>query len=288
MCLDLALAFAAANLPVFPVDIYFDEEKQRWRKVPFIRDWEQRASINPHVIRMWWRQWPSAWPGVPPGRINKVVVDADRHPGQVDGVELFHELERSYGPFPAHPIVVTKSGGEHHWFAQPSMPISYAQWKGGELHGHRRFVVGYALPHGEMPELPAVFWPLGHTHMVTTYRGAQGLKGGMVNDVTMCVPAGATRYQRNWARRALENAWSGLRRAKVGERNYRLNGMAYALGRLVARGWIGRGQVEHFLLWACRDNGLLKDDGVEQCRKTLASGLNAGAMRPYHDVEPQS
>ena len=215
MCLDLALAFAAANLPVFPVDIYFDENKQRWRKVPFIRDWERRASINPHVIRMWWRQWPSACPGVPLGRIGKVIVDADRHPGCADGVELFRELDREHGPFPQHPVVVTKSGGEHHWFSQPAVPIRYARWKGGELHGHRRFVVGYTVPVGEMPELPAVFWRLGHTHMVTTERSSVGHEP--VIDVTMCVQqVPTTPYQRNWARRAPENAWSGLRNAKVG------------------------------------------------------------------------
>jgi hypothetical protein len=60
--------------------------------------------------------------------------------------------------------------------------------------------------------------------------------------------------------------------------------MAYALGRLVVRGWIAREQVETYLLWACRDNRLLDDDGIEQCQKTLASGLNAGALRPYHDI----
>jgi hypothetical protein len=86
--------------------------------------------------------------------------------------------------------------------------------KGGELHGHRRFVVGYALPVGEMPELPEVFCRLAHTHMVTAIRGA--VAQGQVNDVTMCVQEMPTHYQRNWARRALENAWSGLRKAKVG------------------------------------------------------------------------
>ena len=63
--------------------------------------------------------------------------------------------------------------------------------------------------------------------------------------------------------------------------------MAYALGRLVVRGWIEREQVETYFLWACRDNRLLDDDGIEQCQKTLASGLNAGALRPYHDIRSE-
>src|SRR5262249_6035350 len=91
--LELALAFAAARLPVFPVDVRWDEASKRWRKVPCIRGWERRATTNTDTIVGWWRGWPKAMPGIPPGRINKIVVDADRHGGP-DGVELFHELER--------------------------------------------------------------------------------------------------------------------------------------------------------------------------------------------------
>jgi hypothetical protein len=151
--LDLALQFAAAQLPVFPVDVFYDADRKRWRKKPLIKNWEPRATTNPDTLRGWWRGWPSAIPGIPPGRINKVIVDADRHPGSIDGVELFHELERAHGPFPLHPVAVTKSGGEHHWFAMPaSIRITYATRKGGELHGHQRFVVGYQVPVGEMVE----------------------------------------------------------------------------------------------------------------------------------------
>jgi hypothetical protein len=232
---------------------------------------------------MWWRQWPSACPGIPPGRINKVVVDADRHPGCVDGVELFHELERSHGPFPAHPIVVTKSGGEHHWFAQPSRPITYAQWQGGELHGHRRFVVGYAIPSGPIPELPKVFWPKG-THMKPPLAGAgSDVNGSDVGDPIVCEGPVSARKQR-YAEQALRNASFELRWCPVGKRNHKLNVLAYNVGPLVGRGWIGRQQVEDVLLLACQKNGLLADDGEEQCRKTLASGMRAGMQRPYQDI----
>jgi hypothetical protein len=288
MGLDLALAFAAANLPNFPVDVYWDEASKRWRKVPFIRDWEQRASLNPHVIRMWWRQCPSACPGVPPGRINKVVVDADRHPGCVDGVELFHELERAHGPFPPHPIITTKSGGEHHWFSQPETTrIQYAQWKGGEVHGHRRFVVGYAIPCGPIPELPEVFWPKG-THMGSPTSGpvagdAVTTALTAIGDPIVCESPVTVRKQR-YAEQALRNASFELRWCPVGKRNHKLNVLAYNMGPLVGRGWIGRQQVEDVLLLACQKNGLLADDGEEQCRKTLASGMRAGMQRPYHDI----
>jgi hypothetical protein len=52
---------------------------------------------------------------------------------------------------------VTKSGGEHHWFRQPAVPIRFVKWAGGEVLGNGRFVVGYAVPEGPIPELPEVF-----------------------------------------------------------------------------------------------------------------------------------
>jgi hypothetical protein len=284
--LELALAFAAANYPVFPVDIYYDVDSKRWRNKPLIKDWERRATTNTDTILAWWRGWPLAMPGIPPRRIGKVIVDADRHPGCVNGVELFHELDFAHGPFPAHPIVVTKSGGEHHWFSQPAVPIRYAQWKGGEVHGHRRFVVGYALPVGEMPELPAVFCRLANdTHMGSPTSGSFTLPEPAFADGDPIVCEGpVTAREMRYGERALSNAGFELRFCPVGSRNAKLNVLAYNMGRLVGRNWIGREQVESCLLRACVSNGLLADDGLDQCLATLASGIRAGMARPYHDI----
>jgi len=47
------------------------------------------------------------------------------------------------------------------------------------------------------------------------------------------------------------------------------------------------GRVESYLLRCCEANGLLADDGERQCRATLASGINAGMGRPYHDIKAE-
>jgi hypothetical protein len=87
-----------------------------------------------------------------------------------------------------------------------------------------------------------------------------------------------------YAEQALSNANFELRWCPVGKRNAKLNVLAFNMGRLIGRGWVGRERVESCLLQACEGNRLLADDGEQQCRKTLASGLNAGALRPYHDI----
>jgi hypothetical protein len=281
----LALAFAEVGFPVFPVDVFWDEEKKRWRKVPCIKEWETRATTKTIQLLVWWRQWPCAMPGIPPGRCGKVIVDADRHGGS-DGVELFHELDRTRGPFPVHPFNTTKSGGEHHWFAQPATPIRWAKWAGGEVLGHGRFVVGYVVPQGECPELPRVFWN-GAEFQTPTTMGTAAKSDRHVNPVSPAVPMGCvvvTEHQRNYASCSLRNDSAELWACHEGARNIKLNAVAYSMGRQIARGWIARDRVKEFLLRACKANGLFKDDGEAQCRATIASGINAGMKRPYHDI----
>jgi hypothetical protein len=95
---------------------------------------------------------------------------------------------------------------------------------------------------------------------------------------------GVTEHQRNYAFCSLRNDSAELWASREGQRNIKLNAIAYSMGRQIARGWIARDRVEEFLLKACKANGLFKDDGDAQCRATIASGINAGMKRPYHDI----
>jgi hypothetical protein len=148
----VALAFAEAGLPIFPVRLR--REGERLLKEPCIAEWQRRASADPHVIAGWWSGWPDALPAVPLARCGLVVVDADRH-GRGDGVATFTAL----GDFPPHPVVATPRAGEHHYFAQPLPPVaSFIGWADGiDVLGTGRFVVGYAVPEGTPPILPEVF-----------------------------------------------------------------------------------------------------------------------------------
>jgi hypothetical protein len=91
-------------------------------------------------------------------------------------------------------------------------------------------------------------------------------------------------YEINYAKRALGNACFELRQCPEGSRNHLLNVLAYKMGRLIVRGWITCERVERYLLKCCEANGLLASDGERQCRATIASGINAGMRRPYHDI----
>ena len=144
MTRKLALAFAEAGFPVFPVNVF--RRAERWRKVPYVADWANAATTDPDKIAEWWMQWPLAMPGLPLERCGLCVVDADRH-GGADGVATLCEL----GELPPHPITTTKSGGEHHFFRAPG--FTFSKWAGGEVLGIGRFVVGYSVPEGSQRQV---------------------------------------------------------------------------------------------------------------------------------------
>jgi hypothetical protein len=293
--LELALQFAAKNYPVFWFKLWWDQQQQRWKKNPLVKnDWQSRATTNPDRIKSSWDYWTRELakengaelvPGLPLGRCGLVVIDCDRHANAPNGVAALREL----GELPAHPVITTRSGGQHHYYRQPAQLITKTQsWRPGiDIIGAAGCVVGYAVPQGDIPVLPAAFLLRKHTHLGVTAQGKDGRVGDGTVTPRACVSTGkVTQYERNYAWQAVSNAWNELRRWPKGSRNFRLNKLGYKLGGLIARNWVERGKVEFWLMHACKQNGLLDDDGEKQCRDTLASGISAGMARPYHDVRP--
>jgi hypothetical protein len=86
-----------------------------------------------------------------------------------------------------------------------------------------------------------------------------------------------------WARKALEDETARVRSAPVKERNNTLNVAAFNLGQIVAGGGLGRGEVEAELLAAGLAAGLTE----EECPRTIASGLDAGAASPRTPPEKE-
>jgi len=69
----------------------------------------------------------------------------------------------------------------------------------------------------------------------------------------------------------------GLEHAPLGQRNHRLNTTAYIFGRMIVEGCIHtRRDAEWLLRSGAWINGLWQEDGAEQCKATMKSGLDAG------------
>ena len=142
--LQVALQWAVAGVPIFPVELSVTEGGKIEKK-PRVK-WRDLSTTDPETIKKWWKQWPDSLPGIDLAKIGVVVLDGDRHGGP-DGVaglaRLFkeHALDTS-----AIPMVLTlQNGGRHAWFKQPEEPLGNRDRairdSGINVRGHGGFVV---------------------------------------------------------------------------------------------------------------------------------------------------
>ena len=67
-------------------------------------------------------------------------------------------------------------------------------------------------------------------------------------------------------------------------RNNKLNALAYRMGSMVARNWIGRDHVANRLYDAAAACLLVHDDGEAATTATIQSGLGKGVLKPHADL----
>ena len=228
-----------------------------------------------------------------------VVIDADRHGGP-DGVTALAALVNEYKHWPDHPTVLTPSGGEHHYFGQPSSPIGNRTGKlpeGIDVRGGvGGFVIGLGavLPDGSgwqldpsslktganwveaVPPLPEWLETIIRADPIETI----GLHQCSKSTIIQCSKSTIISHrEERFAEAALKAGIADVENAARGQRNSVLNSVAYRLGRMVGAGWIDRNRVEFNLMIAAR--GLEHDDGRTSVIKTIKSGLDAGSRRPH-------
>jgi Bifunctional DNA primase/polymerase, N-terminal/AAA domain len=315
--LQAALMYAAASIPVFPCGP---------DKRPLCgNDWLTKATTNETQIGLWWQQHPDSLVGLPLKPLNLLVVDADRHRPDEDGVALLRELVSKHGPLPAHPWCTTGNNGEHHYFKQPASGAKIGNKKiakGLETRGFKTdndggYVVasGSQLPDGRqwwrgngspsllemyrtetIPEAPRWLLDVINPPEPEPRPQQQPAKGNEpdqteTNGDTAAAALMAKR-QRGYASTALDNMCAELAGmpAESG-RNNALNVTACKMGHILAAGWIERSEVEGRLFNASEANGLVKDDGRKSVLATIKSGIEAGLKEPHPplpDREPPS
>jgi hypothetical protein len=106
---QIAVSYAAAGVPIFPCDR---------NKKPLVK-WRDESTTDPATIREWFRRWPDAVIGIDCGKAGFIVVDADRHAADKDGVAALAELEMANDVLPDHPVVRTRGNGQHRYFRNP-------------------------------------------------------------------------------------------------------------------------------------------------------------------------
>lgn len=115
----VALDWARRGFHVFPCRSGLEPGGKP--KTPLVRPWNSGATTDEATILGWWSNWPDALVGLRP--LDLVVIDCDhaKDGATDDGAVSYAALAMQYGFDRAPAMVVdTPSGGEHHYYRQPS------------------------------------------------------------------------------------------------------------------------------------------------------------------------
>jgi Bifunctional DNA primase/polymerase, N-terminal len=269
--LNAALDYAAAGMPVFPLE-------PRGKKPAIARGFHS-ATTNPETIKRLWRI-ADRNIGIPTGSISGFwVLDID--PGGEDRID---GLEADHGPLPATRTVITPRGGRHVWFRYigpvPSTAGRIAQ------HVDTRGDGGYVVVPPSMTTRayswsgdPACDLAVSPNWLIELVRKKPSISERAVAAIrppTHSSAGSCTAY----GSAALDREIAALAATAPGGRNHALNRTAFRLFQLVAGGELGSAEVIHGLIDACDRNGLIGDDGERSVRATIRSAANAGLKFP--------
>jgi Bifunctional DNA primase/polymerase, N-terminal/Virulence-associated protein E len=281
-----ALELARAGWPVFPC-----QHRLNGCKRPLTPHGWKDATTDPLLVETWWRQWPEAMIGVPPGkRIGLWVLDVDVNPDKgIDGAAALARLEAEHGPLPRTLESRTPRGGRHLLFKwDPARPISNRRGTlpdGIDVRGHGGYFI---VPPSRREDGASYRWENLQDEPVEAPEWLCDLIRLKPERTATAANLSTGAPEETYARVALEGAARDAAAAPRGKRNDTLNAVAYRLGRMVARGWVGRQEVEFRLLAAAHACGLVGDDGEHCARATIKSGLAAGLTEPHPDLEERN
>jgi Bifunctional DNA primase/polymerase, N-terminal len=249
-------------------------------------NWQDHATIEAIRIRTWWSR--AAYNiGIACGPSGLVVIDLDvpHRIGEIspaggrsavsgaDGLAALCDQHGQPYPLPTY-AVGTPSGGCHLYYAAPSSAVRNSAGRLGP-HIDVRADGGYVIGDGsrigerayiardERTPVPLPAWIAG---LLTERPPAAA---------SLPVPRGSVRATA-YAMAALRDETRMVAAARPGTRNDTLNRAAFSLGQLVAAGLLPPLAVASALADAAERTGLPADEA----RRTIGSGLAAGARRP--------
>ena len=264
--LQAALDYAESGFPVFPCN--------PGNKSPFTANGFKSASTEPAEIKDWWLKYPDALIGMPTGKTSGFfVLDIDvKH--DVSGFDSLAALEKQYGALPTTLTVKTPSGGEHRYFIMPetSQTLSISAGKLGaglDTRGDGGYVItppsvnseGKAYEFVDIDIEPAELpdWIISLLLKPKSYASQAPFLTSSVSDSS---PYGHV---------ALKGIVAEMAGTPEGQRNDTLNRLAFRVGALVRKGEIDKFDIRA-LFTAALSTGL----SIEEVRKTMNSGFEAG------------
>jgi len=290
--LEVALAYADQGIPVFPCDPktkgpqLTSKRDAAGRKIPKSGGHYQ-ATTNTETIMNLWEKYPNAMIGIPTGKASGfLVVDLDIDPEKcIDGLLEWKKLEEQNGSMPVTGSVTTPRGGKHYYFKLPHGVVIKNSVSiiapGIDVRGEGGYIIGggsvrfdggkYKCVHSLNECVPMPPWLLA----LATKGGGAKLKAHTTS---------SPRQKADNSNVDIDQEISKVASTTTGSRNDALNRCAFVLGKA----GFDVIEVTERLTEACRDNGLLADDGEQLVADTIsrafADGQAAAASNPDDDA----
>jgi hypothetical protein len=270
--LDAALRYMSRLGPVFACGP---------DKTPLIKDWPNRASLDARQIAEWWRRWPQALIAMPTGeRTNLCVLDIDVKNG-VDGLATYATLDCPI--MPVTPTVITRSGGQHLYFARPFggfRNTTGARGRGVGAGLDWRADSGFVI----LPSPGSGYrWGRWHFGNCDPIPIPCGLRPREPERVASTHPVKPTRVLSPYAESALDDACRRIIAAPAGEQETTLNGESFSIGTLAGAGVMPVDFARRVLVWAARqmrDYDHRRPWRAEEIETKVARAFSDGVRHP--------
>jgi Bifunctional DNA primase/polymerase, N-terminal len=301
-CLKEALRYIAEfGWAVFPANLR-NGEKKSYKAAKYSGGAKWGMTQNPAQVERDFDMCREAGVGVPTGRVNGIIdIETDTPKGHgVDGGAALKKLEAELGPLPETLTFESPSGSRHRIFNYPKglgpkvwiKTIPGVLGKGVDVKADGGMMIAPPSVRADgvyrwCNELPIADLPEAWVERIIELCTAKKAAAADQRDDKPS-PNKARSREKAYAAAALAGVAEELADTEPGERNKTLNAVAYRMGRMVARKWIKREDVERALLEAAQACGLVGDDGEDQQRATIASGLKAGMQEPHDDLPEQA
>lgn len=274
--LAAALAAVERGWPVIPL--------RPGGKVPVLRDWDRRATVDPAQVRAWWARRPYNI-GISCRGAGLLVVDLD--PGRPHGCQVLRELARAQGEDDPRETyaVATPGGGEHRYFLAPERPVLGNTVARLGVHVDTRGVGGFITAAGsvrwtaqgprryrvvrDVPVAPAPGWLVAALAPPPTTPRPVPVAG---------VPSG--RRVRAYRAAVVGGEVERVRRAVPGTRAHVVFTAACRLGELVGAGWLDEATAVSSLLAAASVHNGVEGWGEREALRHIGNGVALGRRRP--------
>ena len=230
----------------------------------------------------------AAYPGPLVGAATREFAVIDVDPRNGGDVWLTSVRQR----LPETRVHRTRSGGWHLFFrATPGLRSAVGRIAPGVdvRSGAGSGVIWWPFEGLPWHKAPLTEWPVWLLDEQPIRRERMGSPTGAIGALGEPIPlfndSKPTNRERNYATAALRRAQIELEATVEGQRNHKLNVLAFNMGRLTARGWLDERVAVGCLESTAYVCGLLRDGGKGAVLATIRSGLRAGLSRPYHDLD---